>query len=36
MRQEQHKQGATSALVMERLASLETLDHSVDVEFWQR
>ena len=36
MRQEQHNQDDTHALVMEWLAPLETLDRSFEVEFWQR
>ena len=36
MTQDQNNQDQTSALVVERLAPLETLDRSFDVEFWQR
>lgn len=36
MNQDQNNQDKTTAFVMERLAPLETLDRSFDVEFWQR
>ena len=36
MSQDQNNQDKKTALVMERLSPLETLDRSFDVEFWQR
>ena len=36
MKQDQNNQDKTTSLVMERLTSLESLDRSFDVEFWQR
>jgi hypothetical protein len=36
MNQDQDSQNKPTALIMERLTPLESLDRSFDVEFWQR